>query len=630
MAVDPLIVVGMAILIVVILVINVYILVYYTHPEDRNESYLAKVLVVCGLQLSAMSVLMLPIGNICLSFGLDSNCLTGFFLLNDILLIRFVSDIANNAGNPACDRNAPRTNTYCGGIQFIQVWESLFCMVAFVVVALIPFAIFYYGLEEYDIFDDTSTSKRRDKKCAQFSTAMCYELFVVAIFFGTLIALYFTADQTHIPVNQISASFDSLPTIRYLTTPGTSPYSFISQELSALELSLMRNSSVTVSKVSYTLNFAIYATALFGWIGFWIFSFFAGAGLTALPMDLICAFVWRPKTLSADELHTTESEIQDRTNELIEVSTLLKRERTIFNRTAPSGNEKRKRLVTDRIDVNRLTQMIFILERDVEEFQACKQVGGSYNPLIPVGKLLAGIVFGFITLLWLVHIIVYMLVTPAASIFLNAYFFWFNSWFPIFGNVSYALFSLYLLFCTISGCFKFGLRLLCCKIYPVKVGQTYMDSFLFNIALILSCTIPVVHFCTLAFASYAVDSDVFLIFGVQIAYLNFYTTFYSRRVFPYIILLTSIVTFVYLLRKPRDSAYSTEDFKATLLRRGASGYVAGDIKACFVKETKDDGTSQLVRKEEKVETIIEIKDKKERKQPKKWVKKARAKESTTI
>ena len=64
------------------------------------------------------------------------------------------------------------------------------------------------------------------------------------------------------------------------------------------------------------------------------------------------------------------------------------------------------------------------------------------------------------------------------------------------------------------------------------------------------CTIPIVHFCTLAFASYTVDSDVFLIFGVQIAYLNFYTTFYSHKVFPYIILLTAIFTFFYLLRKP--------------------------------------------------------------------------------
>lgn len=62
MAVDPLIVVGMAVLIAVIFVVNIYILVYYSHPEDKNESYLAKALVISGLQLSAMSVLMLPIG----------------------------------------------------------------------------------------------------------------------------------------------------------------------------------------------------------------------------------------------------------------------------------------------------------------------------------------------------------------------------------------------------------------------------------------------------------------------------------------------------------------------------------------------------------------------------------------
>ena len=550
------------------------------------------------------------------------------------------SDIANNAGNPNCDRNAPSSNTYCGGIVFIQVWEALFCMVAFVVIVLIPFATFYYGLEEYDV-EDGAASKKRCKKCSQFMTALCYEMFVIAVFFGMLISLYFTSDKTYIPVTQISANIDDLPIISYVSTAGSSPYTYISQDLSAIELTQMSIQKISGVTVAYTLNFAIYATAFFGWIGFWIFSFFAGAGLTAMPLDLICAFIWRPQVLSPDELHIREHEIQDRTNELIEVSTLLKRERTIFNRSGPSGGEKRQRLITDRIDVNRLTQMIFILERDVEEFRACKQMGSTYNPLVPIGKLIIGILFAFITTLWLLHIIVYMLVTPAASIFLNAYFFWFNSWFPIFGNVSYAMFSLYLLFCTIAGCFKFGLRLFCCKIYPVKVGQTYMDSFLFNIALILFCTIPVVHFCTLAFASYTIDSDVFLIFGVQIAYLQFYTTFYRRKVFPYIILLTAIFTFFYLLRRPRDSAYSTEEFKATLLRRGASGYVVGDIKAAFSKEKKEDIPEKDIekgedkneksegktRKGKKTKTVSEPKETK--KQPKKW-KKSKKTDATSI
>lgn len=525
-------------------------------------------------------------------------------------------------------------------------------MVAFVVVVLIPFAIFYYGLEEFDLFDDSTAATRRKRKVSQFCTAFAYEMVLIVTFFGMMIALYFTSDQTHVPVTQISATFDDLPVIKYTTTAGSSPYEYIPQQLSAQEIAFIGTSQISAITVSYSLNFAIYCTALFGWIGFWIFAFFAGAGLTALPLDLVLAFAWRPQRLSPDQLARCESEVQERTSELLEVSVLLKRERAVFKHGVPSAGEKRARFVTDRIDVNRLTQMIFILERDVEEFQACKAVGGSYNPLIPIAKLFFGVVFGFITLLWLIHIIVYMLVTPSASLFLNAYFFWYNTWFPIFGNVSYAMFSLYLLFCTISGCFKFGLRMFCFKIYPVKIGQTYMDSFLFNIALVMCCTIPVIHFCTLAFAAYTVDSDVYLIFGVQIAYLKFYSTFYKNKVFPYIILLVSIVTCIYLVRSPRDSAYSTEAFKATLLRRGASGYVAGDVKAAFSKEkkegkdTKEDKARLVEHTEEKKfkkgkkskndkkskiekEEITEVaKEKSNSKATKKWVKKAKHKDSS--
>lgn len=62
--VDPFLAVGIAILMFVMLIINVYILVYWQHPEDKNESILAKILIIFGLQLSAVSVLMLPVGKL--------------------------------------------------------------------------------------------------------------------------------------------------------------------------------------------------------------------------------------------------------------------------------------------------------------------------------------------------------------------------------------------------------------------------------------------------------------------------------------------------------------------------------------------------------------------------------------
>ena len=59
---DPFLIVGIALLIIIILVINFYTMVYYQHPDDKNESYFAKVIIVFGLQLSSMSVLFIPIG----------------------------------------------------------------------------------------------------------------------------------------------------------------------------------------------------------------------------------------------------------------------------------------------------------------------------------------------------------------------------------------------------------------------------------------------------------------------------------------------------------------------------------------------------------------------------------------
>jgi LMBR1 domain-containing protein 1 len=59
---DPFLVLGLVILMVIMLIVNVYILAYWQHPEDKNESYLARLLIIYGLQLTAVAVLMLPVG----------------------------------------------------------------------------------------------------------------------------------------------------------------------------------------------------------------------------------------------------------------------------------------------------------------------------------------------------------------------------------------------------------------------------------------------------------------------------------------------------------------------------------------------------------------------------------------
>lgn len=60
-----------------------------------------------------------------------------------------------------------------------------------------------------------------------------------------------------------------------------------------------------------------------------------------------------------------------------------------------------------------------------------------------------------------------------------------------------------------------------------------MNSFLFNTNLILLASVSVTQFCAAAFADYAANSDIDLIFSTQIRYLVFFVYFYKYHVFEY-------------------------------------------------------------------------------------------------
>ena len=46
---------------VLLAVIALYLLVYYQHPDDKNEAYLPKFVVIFGFVLAGATVLMLPL-----------------------------------------------------------------------------------------------------------------------------------------------------------------------------------------------------------------------------------------------------------------------------------------------------------------------------------------------------------------------------------------------------------------------------------------------------------------------------------------------------------------------------------------------------------------------------------------
>lgn len=531
---DPFLIVGVVLLIILLLIINIYILANYQHPDDKNQSYLAKIIIILGLQLSSLCILLIPI------------------------------DVANNMGSPGCDLpiNARPINIYCGGINMLNVYEALFCFVIFLLFYILPFCIFYYDDVEID-----KPSKWR------FCTALTYELIFAIMGAIIVIPLYIYYPTTQIPVKQYTTSITMMNYHQYNNSIGLSPYSYINQDFNISSITSIESSQ----NIIYNLAFPIYAIGLFGWIGWFLFSIFVGVGIVSLPFDLILEFINRPKVLSVDEYTQREVELHERSKEIMDIAVLLRKDHSelLVNREI-SRKERRKRVITDKLEVNKLQKMVYVLQKDTEALIACKQYLNDYNPLIPYFKLSGGILFTCVSIIWILQIILYMLTDPPILTFLNAYLISFDTFFPMFGNITYASLSLYLLFCTIKGCFKFGLQLFCFQLYPMEINKTYVSSFLFNISVILLCTIPIVQFCTIAFGGYSRDSDAYLLFNIEIKYLHFFRSFFINRVFEYFILVTILLSFIYFLIRPKVKASSPEEFKKVLHNRSRVNYSAID------------------------------------------------------
>lgn len=105
---------------------------------------------------------------------------------------------------------------------------------------------------------------------------------------------------------------------------------------------------------------------------------------------------------------------------------------------------------------------------------------------------------------------------PAAPQFLNDFFIALDSVFPLFGTLSYGAFAFYLLFCVLKGCLKFGLRCFCMTIHPMQIGNTMMNSMLFNVWMLLLTAVAIVQFSSSAFSTYARLTAVDMLFGVQV------------------------------------------------------------------------------------------------------------------
>jgi LMBR1 domain-containing protein 1 len=75
------------------------------------------------------------------------------------------------------------------------------------------------------------------------------------------------------------------------------------------------------------VSFPIYVIALASWVGWWLLVLFLGAGLSALPVDLINQFRFRPTPMKQDEFARAKSEMAKQVDKLIQIGKTLLEDR---------------------------------------------------------------------------------------------------------------------------------------------------------------------------------------------------------------------------------------------------------------------------------------------------------------
>jgi LMBR1 domain-containing protein 1 len=275
-----------------------------------------------------------------------------------------------------------------------------------------------------------------------------------------------------------------------------------------------------------------------------------GIGFVALPTDMINAFRLRPKLLSAAASRVQKTALKKRAEELIKVGEALAAEVYDAQDAARGGGAMRKAMRAHKEKLKPFRIAVDMLDKDMEDWQLGDPDSWRqhYNPLVPYAKLAGGVLAGVASLLWIVHIIIYMLFTPSLHPFLNEYLRLLDDFFPLFGTLTILFMGMYLLLAASKGAAKFGTRFFLISVHPLEPGKTLLTSFVFNVQLVLLCVLPTVQFTTEAFNTYARLTQASVIFGTQFRYIQGFRFFWQYNVFLFLILAFVLLALMYTVR----------------------------------------------------------------------------------
>lgn len=457
------------------LLCNVYVLVHFQHPDDRNQAWFPKVVVITGLTIAVLSILLLPL------------------------------DVANRA---ACDGSI--IESACRyTLPMEALWYATFTTMIIYIFAVIPWALFYYEQDS-----DAPQSKK------VVSATMWTISMGLVLIMAMLIAYYFGGEAEFqlksvtsgmgLLSNSALSSATACIALPALITSATD-FSTSSGSLGGTACSAY-GAEVGTETFAVRPTFIVYVIAVASIVSWVIFMIYAGVGVVALPMDLIKGFIYRPmKVITKSEYIRCATIIARDAQSIHAQIKAVQKEQRESGRTRKTKTElhclqvKLNDLEDDEVELRRVFP-----QGEQREATWLMMVLGFYL------RLFLGCLSVLLSVFWTTHIVLTVLIQPAAHPFLNSFFIWMDGVWSLFGTLSFAIFCFYLVACLIKGNTRLGVRFIFLSLYPMKIGRTSMSSLLFNTGLIMLGCLSVVQFCAQVFSVYTAETAVEGIFGGNI------------------------------------------------------------------------------------------------------------------
>lgn len=494
---------------ILVLIGCVYILIEYQHPEDRNQAWFPKAVVIFGLSLAILTVLMFPL------------------------------DVANQE---ACSSGvSPSACTYT--LPMETLWNAVFIANLVLVFAIIPFTVFFYEADsDFTFFQQIK---------AGLGWAFMFVVFI-SLVIGILYAL---VGYVVYPTQQLSSG--TLPLVALSNLNGTFGSVSMANDV-CIPLAVPNGTvqppdqqlcnafhfPITITQWKLRVSLPVYIIAVQSVLGWLLFLVFAGVGIMGTPIGWIFEFLGRPQSvISKSEYMRRARIIAQRAKAVTENIQLLRRQ-----------SKDRKW----RSNLKRVEREVVLLEEDEWQLERVYPQGEDGEVrwvLFMMGFWVTGFmgILGiFLSLAWLIQIAVYMLPPYPIAPFLNTMFVALDAQFALLGVAAFAGFVLYMMVVSIQGSFMLGLDFVFIKLYPMRKGATLMSAFLVNTALILCMAPAILQFCATAFAVYGAKTAIFDIFGNQVMYLMGISWLYRFNIFLYIFYAICLLSIIYFCFKGKS------------------------------------------------------------------------------